>query len=71
MDYGAREVKNLVARYIQDDLAEFILDHPTTRNIHIHSKNNSIQVKTKIRTKEKTTKTKEKTKAKTKQKVTI
>ena len=35
MEYGAREVKALIAQHLQDDLAEYLLDNPKTRNVSI------------------------------------
>ncbi len=47
LEYGAREVKGLVARYLQDPLAEFLLDHPTTMNLIVDVKDEEIKVKAK------------------------
>jgi ATP-dependent Clp protease ATP-binding subunit ClpC len=35
MEYGAREVKALVAQHLQDGLAEYLLDNPSVRNIAV------------------------------------
>lgn len=47
LEYGAREVKSLVARILQDPLAEFLLDHPTTMNLVVDLKGDEIKVKAK------------------------
>jgi ATP-dependent Clp protease ATP-binding subunit ClpC len=47
LEYGAREVKSLVARILQDPLAEFLLDHPTTMNLVVDLKGGEIKVKAK------------------------
>ena len=47
LEYGAREVKSLVARNLQDPLAEFLLDHPTTMNLIVDLKGGEIKVKAK------------------------
>ena len=47
LEYGAREVKSLVARTLQDPLAEFLLDHPTTMNLLVDLKGEEIKVKAK------------------------
>jgi ATP-dependent Clp protease ATP-binding subunit ClpC len=43
VEYGAREVKALVAQYLQDGLAEFLLDNAKVRNILINIVNKEIK----------------------------
>jgi ATP-dependent Clp protease ATP-binding subunit ClpC len=44
IEYGAREVKALVASIVQDEIAEFILDNPECMNITIKVEENKIVV---------------------------
>ena len=44
IEYGAREVKNLVAEYVQDPIAEFILDNTEIYNIQIECVDNQVLV---------------------------
>jgi ATP-dependent Clp protease ATP-binding subunit ClpC len=44
IEYGAREVKNLVAQYIQDPIAEFLLDNTEAVDIIVSIENNNIKV---------------------------
>jgi ATP-dependent Clp protease ATP-binding subunit ClpC len=44
IEYGAREVKALVASIVQDEIAEFILDYPKCMNLTIQSDGNKITV---------------------------
>lgn len=50
LEYGAREVKSLVAKYIQDPIAEFLLDNPESMNLEVDSKNKELLVKSKTTT---------------------
>jgi ATP-dependent Clp protease ATP-binding subunit ClpC len=52
LEYGAREVKALVAEHVQDYIAEFILDNPSILNIEVIVSKN----KDKVNVKEKKTK---------------
>ena len=47
LEYGAREVKSLVAREIQDPIAEFLLDHPREMSMEVFCKKNVVVVKAK------------------------
>lgn len=42
MEYGAREVKSLIAQHMQDGLAEFLLDNPRVRGIDVKVKSGEI-----------------------------
>ena len=44
IEYGAREVKNLVAEYVQDPIAEFILDNTEIYNIQVECVDNQVLV---------------------------
>jgi ATP-dependent Clp protease ATP-binding subunit ClpA len=44
LEYGAREVKGLVAREVQDPVAEYLLDHPKTTKLKLNVKNKQIKV---------------------------
>ncbi|MEI6729044.1 MAG: ATP-dependent Clp protease ATP-binding subunit [bacterium] len=48
LEYGAREVKSLVAREIQDPIAEFLLDNPTQMSMEVFCKKDIIVVKSKL-----------------------
>jgi ATP-dependent Clp protease ATP-binding subunit ClpC len=45
LEYGAREVKSLIAREMQDPLAEYLLDNPQETKLEVSSKNDQILVK--------------------------
>jgi ATP-dependent Clp protease ATP-binding subunit ClpC len=48
LEYGAREVKSLVATHLQDPIAEFILENPTTMTLEVsvsHTKDSKIVIK--------------------------
>lgn len=47
LEYGAREVKALVARTVQDPVAEFILDNPESTSFEVSVKAKNIFVKAK------------------------
>ncbi len=47
IEFGAREVKALIARNLQDPLAEYILDNPNVRNVEIVIEKDFIVVRTK------------------------
>jgi ATP-dependent Clp protease ATP-binding subunit ClpC len=44
IEYGAREVKNLVAEFVQDPIAEFLLDNTESFDLMVQTKDNSILV---------------------------
>jgi ATP-dependent Clp protease ATP-binding subunit ClpC len=44
IEYGAREVKNLVASWVQDPIAEFLLDHTSAMNMTVNLVNNLVSV---------------------------
>jgi ATP-dependent Clp protease ATP-binding subunit ClpC len=44
IEYGAREVKNLVATWVQDPIAEFLLDNTNAMNMTVKVINNLINV---------------------------
>lgn len=44
LEYGAREIKSLVARELQDNLAEFILSHPKAMNLRVLVHKNQILI---------------------------
>jgi ATP-dependent Clp protease ATP-binding subunit ClpC len=48
LEYGAREVKSLVAREIQDPIAEFLLDNPTQMSMEVACKKDIVVVKSKL-----------------------
>jgi ATP-dependent Clp protease ATP-binding subunit ClpC len=56
IEYGAREVKALVASIVQDEIAEFILDKPECMNLTIQSDSNKIVVEATKQTKKATVK---------------
>jgi ATP-dependent Clp protease ATP-binding subunit ClpC len=47
LEYGAREIKSLVAKYVQDPIAEFLLDNPKTMNMEVDTKNQELLIKAK------------------------
>ncbi len=49
MEYGAREVKALIAEHLQDGLAEFLLDNPRVRNIDVRVENGKIMYNKAVR----------------------
>jgi ATP-dependent Clp protease ATP-binding subunit ClpC len=52
LEYGAREVKTLVANYLQDPLADFLIDNPDTKNIDISTDNLGIVISESVKEKE-------------------
>jgi ATP-dependent Clp protease ATP-binding subunit ClpA len=44
IEYGAREVKSLVALYIQDPMAEYLLDNPEMLDLTVSAKTGKILV---------------------------
>jgi ATP-dependent Clp protease ATP-binding subunit ClpC len=44
LEYGAREVKSLVARYVQDKLAEYLLENPNSMHFQVTVKNKNIHI---------------------------
>jgi ATP-dependent Clp protease ATP-binding subunit ClpC len=44
LEYGAREVKNLVANYIQDPIADYLLDSPGIMNIEVSTNKENTKV---------------------------
>ena len=44
IEYGAREVKNLVATWVQDPIAEFLLDNTSAMNMTVKMLNNLVAV---------------------------
>jgi ATP-dependent Clp protease ATP-binding subunit ClpC len=44
LEYGAREVKSLIARNLFDKLAEFLLDHPKSRKITVKMDNDTLLI---------------------------
>ena len=61
MEYGAREIKALIAQHLQDGLAEYLLDNPKTRNVCVDVVKDKLEFskakrQTKAKTKEKTEK---------------
>ena len=49
IEYGAREVKSLIARSVQDPLAEYILDHTNTLNLEVGVKSSNVIIKGKTK----------------------
>ncbi len=47
LEYGAREIKSLIARNVQDKIAEFLLDNPAATNMEIGTKDKQVVVKNK------------------------
>lgn len=47
LEYGAREVKSMVAREIQDPIAEFLLENPTDSKFEVTVKEDKVIVKSK------------------------
>ncbi|MEM1311866.1 MAG: ATP-dependent Clp protease ATP-binding subunit [Patescibacteria group bacterium] len=47
LEYGAREVKALIARNVQDPIAEFLLDNPKSTNFEVSVKDKSVKVRNK------------------------
>jgi ATP-dependent Clp protease ATP-binding subunit ClpC len=47
LEYGAREIKSLIARNIQDPIAEFLLDNTKAMNIEVDIKDKKVVVKNK------------------------
>jgi len=47
-EYGAREIKSLVADYVQNPVAEFLLDNPSTMYIEVNIKKGEVAVKEQI-----------------------
>ena len=47
LEYGAREVKSLIARNVQDPIAEFLLDNTKSMNIEVDVKDKKVIVKNK------------------------
>jgi ATP-dependent Clp protease ATP-binding subunit ClpC len=47
IEYGAREVKSLVARHVQDALAEYLLSHPEAGHLEVEAGDKVIKIKSK------------------------
>jgi ATP-dependent Clp protease ATP-binding subunit ClpC len=47
LEYGAREVKTILANEVQDTIAEFLLDNPKATNLEVSTTSNTISVKEK------------------------
>lgn len=48
-EYGAREIKSLIAQYIQDPVAEFLLENPDADKLDVNYKDNNLTVKSKTK----------------------
>jgi ATP-dependent Clp protease ATP-binding subunit ClpC len=44
LEYGAREVKSLISEFVQDPIAEYLLDNPECMNFRVGVKNNLVVV---------------------------
>ncbi len=44
LEFGAREVKSLIARHLHDELAEFFLDNPKSRKVSVKIENEKVIV---------------------------
>ena len=44
VEYGAREVKSIVAKEVQDCMAEFLLDHPLSKSMFVQVKKQKVLV---------------------------
>jgi ATP-dependent Clp protease ATP-binding subunit ClpC len=47
LEYGAREIKSIIAREIHDPIADFLLDNPKTKTIFVTLNNQNVIVKSK------------------------
>jgi len=47
LEYGAREIKSLIANQVQDPIAEFLLDNPENTSFEVSQKDSKIIVKSK------------------------
>jgi ATP-dependent Clp protease ATP-binding subunit ClpC len=45
LEYGAREVKSLVAEHLQDHIAEYLLDHEQENNLEVSANKSQVLVK--------------------------
>jgi ATP-dependent Clp protease ATP-binding subunit ClpC len=71
IEYGAREVKNLVATWVQDPVAEFLLDNTNAMNMTVKIKDNTVIVENIEPKKSTRTSTRSATKAKPELKLEI